>query len=158
MSQESSLQNRWYDKISLSIAFANANSNLMLQLCFQLNHLLISCMITFIQILQFCKQLKVTNKVREIWYKMWAHILIKVPKCIWRSETKLVTGLEGILYEEQIRTLGLFSWEKRRLRGGFFALYSFLRMPSGEGGDELFTLVSSGQPCSDTFCSVHLTI
>ena len=45
--------------------------------------------------------------------------------------------------EEWLRTLGLFSWEKRRLRGNLSALHSFLRWGHGEGGAELFSLGSS---------------
>ncbi|KAK4818523.1 LOW QUALITY PROTEIN: hypothetical protein QYF61_014359 [Mycteria americana] len=58
---------------------------------------------------------------------------------------KSVTGLEEMSYEEQPRTLGLSSLEKRRLRGDLIALYSFLRRGSGEGGAELFSLVSSNR-------------
>ena len=35
------------------------------------------------------------------------------------------------------------SLEKKRLRGNLIALYSFLRRGSGDGGAELFSLVSS---------------
>ncbi|XP_049667156.1 suppressor of SWI4 1 homolog isoform X1 [Accipiter gentilis] len=56
-----------------------------------------------------------------------------------RGGEQLVTGLEGMSCEEQLRTLGLSSLEKRRLRGNLVALCSFLRRGRGEGGVELFS-------------------
>ncbi|KAK4831440.1 hypothetical protein QYF61_017603 [Mycteria americana] len=54
----------------------------------------------------------------------------------------MVKGLEGMTYEEQLRILHLFSLEKRRLKGDLIAVYNFFMRGSGEGGADLFFLVS----------------
>ena len=74
---------------------------------------------------------------------------VKVLECIQKRATKLVKGLEGMSYKERLKTLGLSSLEKRRLRGDLLALYNFLRRVSGEGGADLFSLGSGARTCEN---------
>lgn len=98
-----------------------------------------------------CIEKSVANRLREVvlspreaTFRVLCWVLCSpVQEDRKQRATKMMRGLEHLLYEERARNLKLFSLDKRRLRGDLITIYKYLKYRSQTNGTRLFSLVCS---------------
>ncbi|GAB0177410.1 hypothetical protein GRJ2_000206200 [Grus japonensis] len=79
----------------------------------------------------------------QLWGPQYVKVIDPLER-VQRRATKMMRRLQHLSYEDRLRELGLFSLEKRRLRGDLRAAFQYLKGAYRKDGEGLFT-----RACSD---------
>lgn len=87
--------------------------------------------------LEYCVSLKLPQIKRNIDNDKWEWVL--------RKANRMVQGMETMFYEDRLNELGIFSLEKRQLKGNTIAIYKYLRGCHVEDAADLFSVALQGR-------------
>ena len=88
-----------------------------------------------------------TSRSLKIWTLLDRELLERVQ----RRATKMIRGLQHLPYKDRLRELGLFSLEKRRLRGDLIAAFQYLNGAYKQEGSKLFERVGNSRTKGEQF-------